>query len=121
MSVIYAKRAKVLWYISLQKYIFNVEYRKKITQKCKKQRERCQITQKCNRWYFYKKYFCHINQETKSIMEKQIATFKDYAIFMADKTSLLEIAQFVVKENYSHHLSSFTEEEILWREKRMFY
>ena len=34
-------------------------------------------------------------------MEKQIATFKDYAIFMADKTSLLEIAQFVVKENYS--------------------
>ena len=45
-------------------------------------------------------------------MEKQIATFKDYAIFMADKTSLLEIAQFVVKENYSHHLSSFTEEEI---------
>ena len=43
---------------------------------------------------------------------KQIATFKDYAIFMADKTSLLEIAQFVVKENYSHHLSSFTEEEI---------
>ena len=42
-------------------------------------------------------------------MEKQIATFKDYAIFMADKTSLLEIAQFVVRENYSHHLSSFTE------------
>ena len=59
-----------------------------------------------------KKYFCRINQETKNIMEKQIATFKDYAIFMADKTSLLEIAQFVVKENYSHHLSSFTEEEI---------
>lgn len=26
-------------------------------------------------------------------MEKQIATFKDYAIFLADKTSLLEIAQ----------------------------
>ena len=42
-------------------------------------------------------------------MEKQIATFKDYAIFMADKTSLLEIALFVVRENYSHHLSSFTE------------
>lgn len=34
-------------------------------------------------------------------MEKQIATFKDYAIFMADKTSLMEIAQFVVRENYS--------------------
>lgn len=45
-------------------------------------------------------------------MEKQIATFKDYAIFMADKTSLLEIAQFVVTENYSHHISSFTEKEI---------
>ena len=45
-------------------------------------------------------------------MEKQIATFKDYAIFMADKTSLLEIAQFVVRENYSHHLSSFTEKEV---------
>ena len=60
----------------------------------------------------HRKYFCRINQETKSIMEKQIATFKDYAIFMADKTSLLEIAQFVVRENYSHHLSSFTEKEI---------
>jgi len=57
----------------------------------------------------HKKYFCHINQETKSIMEKQIATFKGYAIFMADKTNLLEIAQFVVKENYSHNLFSFTE------------
>ena len=57
----------------------------------------------------HKKYLCRINQETKSIMEKQIATFKDYAIFMADKTSLLEIAQFVVKENYSHNLFSFTE------------
>jgi hypothetical protein len=45
-------------------------------------------------------------------MEKQIATFKDYAIFMADKTSLMEIAQFVVRENYSHHLSSFTEKEV---------
>lgn len=45
-------------------------------------------------------------------MEKQIATFNDYAIFLADKTSLLEIAQFVVRENYSHHLSSFTEKEV---------
>ena len=41
-------------------------------------------------------------------MEKQIATFKDYAIFLADKESLLEIARFVVNENYSHHMSSFT-------------
>lgn len=45
-------------------------------------------------------------------MEKQIATFNDYAIFLADKTSLLEIAQFVVRENHSHHLSSFTEKEV---------
>lgn len=45
-------------------------------------------------------------------MEKQIATFKDYAIFLTDKTSLLEIARFVVNENYSHHMSSFTEEDI---------
>lgn len=45
-------------------------------------------------------------------MEIQIATFKDYAIFLADKESLLEVAQFVVKENYSHHLSSFTDDEV---------
>ena len=45
-------------------------------------------------------------------MEKQIATFNDYAIFLADKTSLMEIVQFVVRENYSHHLSSFTEKEV---------
>ncbi len=57
-------------------------------------------------------YFCRINQDTKSIMGKQIATFKDYDIFMADKTSLLEIAQFMVRENYSHHISSFTEKEV---------
>lgn len=45
-------------------------------------------------------------------MEIQTATFKDYAIFLADKESLLEVAQFVVKENYSHHLSSFTDDEV---------
>ena len=45
-------------------------------------------------------------------MEKQIATFKGYAIFMADKSCLNEIANFVVRENYSHHMSSFTEEKI---------
>ena len=39
MSVIYAKRVKILWYVSLQKYIFNAEYRKKITQKCKNKEE----------------------------------------------------------------------------------
>ena len=37
MSIIYVKRTKVLWYFSLQKYIFNPEYGNNITQKCKKQ------------------------------------------------------------------------------------
>lgn len=45
-------------------------------------------------------------------MEKKVASFKEYEIFMADKTSLNEIANFVVRENYSHHLSSFTEKEV---------
>lgn len=45
-------------------------------------------------------------------MEKQIATFKDYAIFLADKESLLEISQFVVQENYAHHIASFTQKEV---------
>jgi N-acyl-L-homoserine lactone synthetase len=45
-------------------------------------------------------------------MEKQIATFKDYAIFLADKESLLEISQFVVQENYVHHIASFTQKEV---------
>jgi len=43
-------------------------------------------------------------------MEKKVASFKKYEIFMADKSCLNEIANFVVQENYSHHLSSFTEE-----------
>ena len=43
---------------------------------------------------------------------KEITTFKDYAIFLEDKTSLLETTQFVVRENYPHHLSSFTEKEV---------
>ena len=68
MSVIYAKRDKVLWYNSLQKYIFNAEYHKKNTQKCKKQRERSKFTQKYDRLYLDKKYFCHINQEIQEIM-----------------------------------------------------
>ena len=40
-------------------------------------------------------------------MEKKVASFKKYEIFMADKSCLNEIANFVVQENYSHHLSSF--------------
>ena len=45
-------------------------------------------------------------------MEKKVSSFKEYEIFMADKSCLNEIANFVVRENYSHHMSSFTEEEI---------
>jgi|WetSurMetagenome_2_1015567.scaffolds.fasta_scaffold68916_2 hypothetical protein len=45
-------------------------------------------------------------------MEKIINTFKDYDIFKGDKRSLHEIAEFIVKENYAHHLVSFTEEEV---------
>lgn len=45
-------------------------------------------------------------------MEKKVASFKEYEIFMADKSCLNEIANFVVRENYSHHLSSFTEKEV---------
>lgn len=35
-------------------------------------------------------------------MEKKVASFKEYEIFMADKSCLNEIANFVVRENYSH-------------------
>ena len=45
-------------------------------------------------------------------MEKKVASFNEYDIFMADKSSLNEIADFVVRENYSHHMYSFTEEDI---------
>lgn len=45
-------------------------------------------------------------------MEKKIASCKDYAIFLAGRESLLGIAQFVVKENYTHHSLSFSENEI---------
>ena len=33
-------------------------------------------------------------------MEKKVASFNEYDIFMADKSSLNEIADFVVRENY---------------------
>lgn len=45
-------------------------------------------------------------------MENKIASFKNYAIFMADRLSLNEISRFVVKENYSHHLEAFTKQKI---------
>ena len=45
-------------------------------------------------------------------MEKKVASFKEYEIFVADKSCLNEIANFVVRENYSHHISSFTEKEV---------
>ncbi len=37
-------------------------------------------------------------------MEKKVASFNEYEIFMADKSCLHEIADFVVRENYAHHL-----------------
>ena len=37
-------------------------------------------------------------------MEKKVASFNEYEIFMADKSCLNEIADFVVRENYAHHL-----------------
>ena len=37
-------------------------------------------------------------------MEKKVASFNEYEIFMADKSCLKEIADFVVRENYAHHL-----------------
>lgn len=46
-------------------------------------------------------------------MEKKIAAFKEYEIFLTDKSCLNEIANFVVKENYVHHLHSFTEVEVI--------
>ena len=45
-------------------------------------------------------------------MEKKVSSFKEYEIFMTDKSCLNEIANFVVRENYSHHMSSFTEEKV---------
>ena len=37
-------------------------------------------------------------------MEKKVASFNEYEICMADKSCLHEIADFVVRENYTHHL-----------------
>ena len=45
-------------------------------------------------------------------MEMEEVSFEEYEIFMADKFCLSEVANFIVRENYSHHMSSFTENEI---------
>ncbi len=46
------------------------------------------------------------------VMEMEVASFEEYEIFMADKSCSNEVANFIVRENYSHHMSSFTEDEI---------
>lgn len=45
-------------------------------------------------------------------MEKRIASFNGYVIYLAGKESLYEIVQFVVKQNYAHHLSSFIARDV---------
>jgi len=39
-------------------------------------------------------------------MEKLIATFEDYSIFKADAKCINELSQFIVVENYKHHIGS---------------
>ncbi len=39
-------------------------------------------------------------------MEILIATFEDYSIFKADAECINELSQFIVKENYKHHIGS---------------
>lgn len=39
-------------------------------------------------------------------MEKLIATFEDYSIFKADAKSINELSQFIVVENYKHHVGT---------------
>lgn len=39
-------------------------------------------------------------------MEKLIATFDDYSIFKADAKCINELSQFIVMENYKHHIGS---------------
>lgn len=42
-------------------------------------------------------------------MEKKVASFEKYEIFMADQLCLDEISRFIVKENYVHHLKTKSE------------
>ena len=39
-------------------------------------------------------------------MEKLIATFEDYSIFKADAKCINELSQFIVVENYKHHVGT---------------
>ncbi len=41
-----------------------------------------------------------------TIIEKLIATFEDYSIFKADAKCINELSQFIVVENYKHHIGS---------------
>ena len=45
-------------------------------------------------------------------MEKKVASFEKYEIFMADQLCLDEISRFIVKENYVHHLKTKSEQKI---------
>jgi hypothetical protein len=42
-------------------------------------------------------------------MEKKVASFEKYEIFLADQLCLDEISRFIVKENYVHHLKTKSE------------
>lgn len=42
-------------------------------------------------------------------MEKKVASFEKYEIFIADQLCLDEISRFIVKENYVHHLKTKSE------------
>lgn len=42
-------------------------------------------------------------------MEKKVASFEKYEIFMADQLCLDKISRFIVKENYVHHLKTKSE------------
>ena len=67
-------------------------------------------------------------------MEKKVASFEKYEIFMADQLCLDEISRFIVKENYVHHLKTkskprldadifdvFTEENYLYSPNSKIY
>lgn len=41
-------------------------------------------------------------------MEKLVCVNENYRIWQLDKESLHELAEFVVTENYKHHVGSFT-------------
>lgn len=57
--------------------------------------------------------FAVVSKRKRIIMEIKVLSTKECDIFTADKSCLKEIANFVVRENYSHHVSSFTEEEMI--------